>query len=364
MVSEFLSVARQVLKQEARPMCPKEIVSLVALRSGLFSDRRAGRTPHLTMKSKLSVNVRRLGTKSGFCPNRPGLLLPLRQLLDGDHREYSRRARSQSHVRQKAFWSLTARGSRNKFASKASGSGPRGCWNDCCGPRCASTCLVWRQSNHITHKQVLTYIMVTRGDSVLAYRRGNYNRVEDFLRGSHCIGFGGHVVQADRTLFTESGMGVYEAAVRELNEELDLPKDDKRRLQQGAGMRLVGLLNDDSSEVGQRHLAVLFSYEVGASAEWDKPTRGEKSITQLRWLAPRELPPPIWEFEYWSQLCLREYFPLPSARARPHFELIAGGHLTSRICCASSARLDAANPKRHACSPMNSATASSTPAGS
>ena len=31
-----------------------------------------------------------------------------------------------------------------------------------------------------THKQVLTYVMVTRKGSVLAYKRGNYNRVEDF----------------------------------------------------------------------------------------------------------------------------------------------------------------------------------------
>ena len=158
------------------------------------------------------------------------------------------------------------------------------------------------------HKQIINYIMVTRQESILVYKRGNYNRVEDFLRGSHCIGFGGHVSQNDVNLFSTRDMGITEGAVQELFEELRLSSLDKQRLLKADGLRLVGVLNDDSSLVGQRHFALLFQYEVSDDPRWNYPERGEKSITQLRWLTPGLEPIPIWQFEYWSQLCLREFF--------------------------------------------------------
>ena len=70
----------------------------------------------------------------------------------------------------------------------------------------------------------------------------------------------------------------------------------------------MGILNDDSSEVGRKHFAFVFRYHVKDSPTWNNPIRGEKAITQLRWL---DMDPPkfsIRGFEYWSQLCLRTYF--------------------------------------------------------
>ncbi len=46
------------------------------------------------------------------------------------------------------------------------------------------------------------------------------------------------------------------AAYRQLN-ELKLPAVDKLRLAANKGIRVIGLLNDDSSSVGRRHFAVL-----------------------------------------------------------------------------------------------------------
>lgn len=143
----------------------------------------------------------------------------------------------------------------------------------------------------------------------MAFKRGSYNRVEDFLRGSHCIGFGGHVTSTDTNLFTGRDMGVAHSALRELFEELRLPKADQGRLLSGRYLKPVGLLNDDSSPVGRRHFAFLYRYEVSDDPAWDRPERGEKSVTQLRWLNAKSETVPLWGFEYWSQLCLREYFP-------------------------------------------------------
>src|SRR5712671_5204528 len=80
MASEFLLVANQVLERERRALSAKEIVH-IALRDGLFSDKRAGKTPHQTMKAKLSVNIRRYGEASPFVRTAPGRFY-LRHLLD------------------------------------------------------------------------------------------------------------------------------------------------------------------------------------------------------------------------------------------------------------------------------------------
>ena len=287
-------------------MPPREIVSK-AIEQKLFSDKLAGKTPHQTMKSKLSVDVRRNGNRSHFVRTGPGLFY-LRSLLGSEQAEYVAKPivkpPSREHVLtiDSCCWP-----EEDRF------QGIRDTWKAFCRKflRLGMCNFIYRlkAEKDESRKQVLTYIMVTRNGAVLAYKRGNYNRVEDFLRGSHCIGFGGHVCRDDFNLFTTDGMGIWEAATRELNEELHLPQADKLRLQAGDGLEIVGLLNDDSSEAGKRHVALLFRYEVSPTTDWSKLERGEKAITQLRWLRPGENPTPIWEFEYWSQLCLRKFFP-------------------------------------------------------
>lgn len=180
-MSEFLDVARKVLERVRRPMRPNEIVS-AAVKMQLFSDRRAGKTPHQTMKSKLSVDVRRKRGQSDFVRTAPGLFY-LRHLLNGSHIEYRARPLSKPRTGEKilAFDSgwLPER-ARFQGVSKHW----RRLFDRLLRP---SICeLVNRMDAELsdTHKQVLTYIMVTRRGAVLAYKRGNYNRAEDFLRGS------------------------------------------------------------------------------------------------------------------------------------------------------------------------------------
>ena len=69
-------------------------------------------------------------------------------------------------------------------------------------------------------------------------------------------------------------------AVRELFEELALPEKDRDRLRRGDGLRVLGLLNDDSSATGRRHFAVVREL----IRDGKKPQRSEKSITQLWWV--------------------------------------------------------------------------------
>jgi predicted NUDIX family phosphoesterase/adenylate kinase family enzyme len=302
-MSEFLLVAQKLLEIEKRPMRPKELVKLAFDRQ-FFSDNIAGQTPWQTMKAKLSVHVRRLGERSVFVRTEPGKFY-LRHLLDGETvYPAPPLVPPRTHERVLVF-------STNELDPLMTFQGVTRHWQPLL-KKITKTLLPHYQprltvEDDEKYTQILTYILVTKKGRVLAYRRGTYNRAAEFLRGSFCVGFGGHVVDSDPTLFSESPLGLADSAIRELSEELRLPDADVQRLKEGEGLEIIGALNDDSSPVGRRHLAFVMQYEVSDDPAWQKPERGEKSITQLQWLGDTTSRPQLSRFEYWSQLCLREF---------------------------------------------------------
>lgn len=320
--SEFLTVAATVLRTTRVPMTAKQIVDY-AMDHALFTERISGKTPHQTMKSKLSVDVRRHGDRSRFVRTRPGAFF-IREAVPAEDiyeaKPYSR-SPDQSDVRVVLPSKLDALG---RF------QGIRRNWMRYAKllERPADVQYQPRVEAEKTEqwKQVLTYILVTRGDKVLCFRRGNFSRVEDYLRGSLCIGFGGHVIREDFDLLAYGAQGLLRSAARELSEELRLPAEDVQRLVAGEGLEIIGVLNDDSSVVGRKHIAFLLRYEVSSSNDWLQPVRGEKSIAQLQWIEPKPFPYPIWRFEYWSQLCLRSFLPRISSSA-PAFRLVRRARL-------------------------------------
>jgi len=319
MKSEFLIVAKRLMETEKKAMSPRELVDLGQKRQ-LFSDNVAGKTPYQTMKSKLSVHVRRFGEASPFVRTAPGHFF-LRSLLNGGETPFDAKPIRPPKSREKVLVYRTS-----ELDSITPWQGVQTTWK-----RAARSILTRMQPHYVnrfdveqdnTFTQVLTYVLVCRGDALLSYRRGTYNRVDKFLQGASCVGFGGHVVETDLDLFNEETMGIYECASRELMEELHLPKADVQRIQQREGIEIVGIINDDSSDVGRRHLAFVMRYRVSEDPSWDQPERGEKAITQLRWISARE---PgwvwLWNFEYWSQLCLREFAPR-LVHVRPAYRLL------------------------------------------
>ncbi len=167
-------------------------------------------------------------------------------------------------------------------------------------------------------KQFVTYTIVQHETKILSFVRGQYNRAASFLRGATCVGFGGHVTDADLSLFTQEDLGIRANAVREISEEITLaagrPQIDPDKLE------LLGVLNDNSSAVGVRHLAILMRYWVEDFSKWERPQRGEASINRLRWIDTKREPLNLSDFEYWSQLCIKKYFP-QALRTAPGYRL-------------------------------------------
>ena len=329
--SEFLRVAKILFEKQRRPMTAIELIEL-AKEEKLLSDKLAGKTLHQTMKSKISVHIRRNGDKSPFIRTKPGRFY-LRYLLS-----------EQDPYISPPF--LPSNPGENVLVFPST-------WLDQHGDRFQgiehnweplsnelfSVNICWYKNRLLAeqdeeHKQIITYILVCRDGQLLAFKRGTFNLTEEYLRGSQCIGFGGHVSLIDRNIFNISGdLGIKANAIRELSEEINLPPDDLKRLRSGKGLQTVGLLNDDSSAAGRRHFAYIFKYEVANSQLWNKPQRGERSITQLRWLDLSTSKPALRDFEYWSQLCLREYFP-GFVDTQPSFLIRRKNRLrSSRLLC-------------------------------
>ncbi|HUZ07204.1 MAG TPA: NUDIX domain-containing protein [Candidatus Paceibacterota bacterium] len=140
-------------------------------------------------------------------------------------------------------------------------------------------------------KQIIPYVVVTDGKSILHYVRGK-KAGEQRLVAKGSIGIGGHINDEDHSLFAVGLQAFQEAVEREVREELSVegPFDAKP----------VGLINDDSTEVGRVHFGVVHLLFRTP----DKVKKNEQVITQVEFVPIEELKAKREQMETWSQLCL------------------------------------------------------------
>ncbi len=142
-----------------------------------------------------------------------------------------------------------------------------------------------------SHKQIIPYVLIRKGDSYLHYVRGKGSG-EKRLVSLGSIGIGGHINHDDQNLFL-AGLEFYEEALqRELHEEL--------RMDGRFQTRAIALINDDSTPVGRVHFGIVHVCELGD----ENVAKGEACITDLQFLTLPELRARRDRMETWSQLCL------------------------------------------------------------
>lgn len=311
----YIRAAWLMMDKEERPLRPQEIIDL-AKRNDLLSDKLVGATKHFTLHAQLCMHIKCYGEDSIFVRTAPGVFYLRAKTTRSVAANPTKVIKTGEQV-------LTFEASLLDELERFQGiSGDWRSFHNLLSSNYARLRHLPRLAAETTDgwKQVLTYIIVTRGQQVLMFHRGSYNQTEEYLRGSACIGFGGHVTEQDSNLFDP--LGIVENAKRELNEELGLPDIDKERLASGKHLEPIGVLNDDSSTVGQKHFAFLFRYEVSEDSYWDAPKKGEQSINQPQWLGvSASSRVPIWNFEYWSQLCLGSYF-APLVQMLPAYKIL------------------------------------------
>jgi predicted NUDIX family phosphoesterase len=143
------------------------------------------------------------------------------------------------------------------------------------------------------YKQLIPYVIMAYEDSYLCYIRGK-GVDEKRLAKKVSIGIGGHINPSDRICLSSNNLKemYLNALSREVEEEVvvETEHDDK----------IVGLINDDSNEVGRVHLGIIHLWRLA------KPNvkNREQEICQIRFMNIDELQQVRNNMETWSQLCL------------------------------------------------------------
>src|SRR5256714_3250367 len=148
--------------------------------------------------------------------------------------------------------------------------------------------------NDSAYKQIIPYVLLAFQDRVLHYVRGK-KAGEQRLVAKGSIGIGGHMNESDESLFAWDEQAYRAGVEREVNEEIkiDTKFDD----------RIVALLNDDTTEVGQVHLGIVHVFKLTEP----KVEKREAMITGLAFLGKDELAARRESLESWSQICLDSF---------------------------------------------------------
>jgi len=141
-------------------------------------------------------------------------------------------------------------------------------------------------------KQIIPYALFHHNGSYLHYTRGKSGG-ESRLHAQGSIGIGGHINPVDERA-DPLGRETYLAGVdREIEEELSITG--------GHTNHIVGLLNDDSNDVGKVHLGVVHVFEL----ETNQVTSGEDPIANLAFQTTQSLKGELYDsLETWSKFCV------------------------------------------------------------
>ncbi|MDF1751797.1 MAG: hypothetical protein P1U89_03375 [Verrucomicrobiales bacterium] len=141
------------------------------------------------------------------------------------------------------------------------------------------------------HKQIIPYAIFHHGSRILHYYRGGGSG-EKRLASKGSIGIGGHVNDTD---FEASSLDrdTYTVGVeREIEEELIINCSYRQKI--------IGLINDDSNDVGKVHLGVVHLVTL----DGEDLKAGEDNISELGFQNFDQLSANRDKLETWSAICL------------------------------------------------------------
>ncbi len=142
------------------------------------------------------------------------------------------------------------------------------------------------------YKQLIPYCIFRHEEQIFYYTRGG-GQGEKRLHAKRSIGVGGHISSEDEN---RDDSPYLEGMRREIAEEI--------HLETSFTDRCVGMLNDDSNDVGKVHLGIVHVFDLQEPSIRPR----EKEMLETGFASPQQLLDEIDQFETWSQICLRELF--------------------------------------------------------
>ena len=148
-----------------------------------------------------------------------------------------------------------------------------------------------------SHKQLIPYSIFHHAGRYLVYTRGGSSG-EKRLVAKNSVGIGGHINPVDQSYDSFGKMMYFNSIERELAEELVIAGSHTQSV--------IGLINDDSNEVGSVHLGVVHLFEL----ESDAVTSNEEAIQNIRFVPLEELHRERENLETWSRICVEHLWSL------------------------------------------------------
>lgn len=143
-----------------------------------------------------------------------------------------------------------------------------------------------------TYKQLVSYcILENENDEILVYERLSGGG-ESRLHGQSSIGVGGHMNDVIGAGSINEVLRIN--AQRELEEEVGLSESKSQNL------AYIGFINDDTNEVGEVHLGVVFKIKVNSNDVEAKET----DTLKIKWVNQSKIDN-YDDFETWSTLILQ-----------------------------------------------------------
>ncbi len=149
--------------------------------------------------------------------------------------------------------------------------------------------------NDPSYKQLIPYVILECSDAsttqLFQYTRGK-GQGEKRLHARKSLGIGGHISTDDTT-----GEDWYATGMqRELEEEV--------KIECGGQQRIVGLIYDDTTEVGRVHLGIVHIMQLNSC----KVAPMEEDILSAGFEKIGDIQAEIDQYETWSQLCIKHLY--------------------------------------------------------
>jgi HB1, ASXL, restriction endonuclease HTH domain len=231
----YLRVAEIVLASALSPLKAREIVER-GIERGLFGDHGLSRTPEKSMQARLSMDILNRLDQSKFVRTERGRFTLRSKVFNrsqlGEVAQATNAVVTSEYVAERRVLRTPKEevlcAPESAFSDVLTFQGIDAdaapildrLLND------RSVSYVPRSEAEVRNdaKQFVTYVLVQCGQRLLFFKRSYLSRAAEFLRGSKCIGFGGHVSAADADILSLNDRGLSACARRELIEELHLPE--------------------------------------------------------------------------------------------------------------------------------------------
>ena len=136
------------------------------------------------------------------------------------------------------------------------------------------------------YKQIIPYVVIRRGELWFLLKR-TQKQTEARLHDKLSLGIGGHINPDTPDLI--------DGLQKELEEEVGVSGDYE--------LTFIGILNDDTTDVGRVHLGAVFVLDV---EDGDVEVRETDKMTG-RWIATADLAPLREQMETWTQIVYDQY---------------------------------------------------------